>query len=672
MGIELLAPGGSFDAVRAAVGAGADAVYIGASRFSARQNAVNFDKTELDRAVSYCHIRGVKVYLAINTLIHDSEFTDALITAKDAYESGIDAYIVQDLGLCRALSEKFDVPVHGSTQMTVFDEYGLEYLENMGIKRAVLSRECRKAEIARMAKAKDMELEVFCHGAICMSYSGQCLMSSFLGGRSANRGECAQPCRLPYSIDKRTGYFLSPRDLSLLDEIPELINMGVASLKIEGRMKGPSYVASAVSAFRKCIDKGYADSEDKERLIRAFSRGGEFTTGCYGGVKGCGMMNVSSSNDDVLKGNDSEFIKDFKYLWEEGKETKKTPVDLSLEIAEKETYLTVTDGENYITVSADTNKSMQGKETTKEFAEAQLTKLGSTPFEAKSFCAVIKTDSYFKASELNALRREATEKLISLRDIKRAFNGDISEVTYPEFKSDGFDVIISVENENQAKALIDAGAENVFVPVELSGLKGAKGCFIPAVYFNLPKEIKEEFILAGSMGAAKYGLKLGKKIIADYSMNIANIHSAKTFEKCVLSSELTLKQIERIAKKSDCLVFAYGYLPLMKSRNCVIKTAGKCDGKGCTSCEKSLFIKDRKGVDFLVKSDGEINTLYNSVPLFMADRISEVKNSKVSGIRLMFTEEKPFECVKIYNMYMGKEDISMPKDYTRGYFYKKL
>ncbi|MDO5478607.1 MAG: peptidase U32 family protein, partial [Clostridia bacterium] len=310
MGIELLAPGGSFDAVKAAVSSGADAVYIGASRFSARQNAINFDSDELKRAVSYCHIRGVKVYLAINTLIHDNEFCEALSVAKEAYVSGIDAYIVQDLGLCQALSENFDAPVHGSTQMTVFDENGLNYLKKMGIKRAVLSRECRKAEIAQMAKTSGMEIEVFCHGAICMSYSGQCLMSSFLGGRSANRGECAQPCRLPYSIEGKGGYFLSPRDLSLLSEIPDLINMGVSSLKIEGRMKGPSYVASAVTAFRKTIDRGYADEEDKERLIRAFSRGGEFTKGCYGGIKGVGMMNIASSNDDVLKTNDAALIKE--------------------------------------------------------------------------------------------------------------------------------------------------------------------------------------------------------------------------------------------------------------------------------------------------------------------------------------------------------------------------
>ena len=668
--IELLAPGGSFEAVRAAVGAGADAVYIGASRFSARQNAVNFDRTELNEAVSYCHIRGVKVYLAINTLIYDSEFSDALMTAKEAYESGIDAYIVQDLGLCRVLSEKFDVPVHGSTQMTVFDEYGLDYLKKMGINRAVLSRECRKAEIARMAKNMDMELEVFCHGAICMSYSGQCLMSSFLGGRSANRGECAQPCRLPYTIDKKTGYFLSPRDLSLLDEIPELIKMGVSSLKIEGRMKGPSYVASAVSAFRKCIDKGYADEEDKERLLRAFSRGGEFTKGCYGGVKGCGMMNVASSNDDVLKGNDSAFIKDIKYLWEEGKETKKVLVDLSLAIGESETVLTISDGENYAKEITETDKSMQGKETTEEFAKMQLTKLGSTPFEAKSFTAKINTDAYFKASVLNALRREATEKLMALRDKKRTFSGELELKNSPSYKKEGFDIIVSVETKEQAEALIEAGAENVFVPVKLTGINGAKGCFIPSVYFNLPEKIKEETILAGSLGASEYGRKLGKKVIADYSMNIANTHSSREFTKCVLSAELNLKRIKDIASNSDAFVFAYGYLPLMKSRNCVIKTSGKCDGKGCNSCTKSLYIKDRKGVDFFIKSDGDVNTIYNSVPIFMADRISEIKKSGVSGIRLMFTRETPSECVKIYRMYEGKEEISLPEEYTRGYFYK--
>lgn len=670
MGIELLAPGGSFDAVKAAVSSGADAVYIGASRFSARQNAINFDSDELKRAVSYCHIRGVKVYLAINTLIHDHEFSEALNVAKEAYESGIDAYIVQDLGLCRALYENFDAPVHGSTQMTVFDKNGLNYLKKMGIKRAVLSRECRKAEIADMAKLSGMELEVFCHGAICMSYSGQCLMSSFLGGRSANRGECAQPCRLPYSIEGKSGYFLSPRDLSLLSEIPDLIKMGVSSLKIEGRMKGPSYVASAVTAFRKTIDRGYADEEDKERLIRAFSRGGEFTKGCYGGIKGVGMMNIASSNDDVLKTNDAALIKELKHLWEDGKEIKKIPVDMSFSVSDEETSLTLSDGENYATVICETDKSGTGKAIDEEFSKTQLTKLGATPYTTESFTADIKTDAYFKTSALNALRREATEKLSLMREKTRTFDGELKLPLVKECEKEEFSLYITAETVDQAEALIKEGAENVFVNYKLSGKTKAKGVYIPAVYGKLPEKIEEEYILAGSIGAAEYGLKLGKKVIADYSMNLSNIYSANEFEKCVVSAELNLKQIKNIADKMPCLSFAYGYLPLMKSRNCIIKTAGKCDGKGCGNCDKSIYIKDRKDVSFFVKSDGEFNTLYNSVPLFMADRLSEIKNSKLSGIRLMFTKESPDECVKIYKMYLGKEKALPPENYTRGYFYK--
>ena len=669
MGIELLAPGGSFEAVRAAVGAGADAVYIGASKFSARQNAVNFDKEELNTAVSYCHIRGVKVYLAINTLIYDSEFSDALVVAKEAYESGVDAYIVQDLGLCRVLSENFDIPVHGSTQMTVFDENGLEFIDSFGIKRAVLARECRKSEIAAMAKNMDMELEVFCHGAICMSYSGQCLMSSFLGGRSANRGACAQQCRLPYGIEGKQGYFLSPRDLSLLSEIPDLIDMGVKSLKIEGRMKGPSYVASAVTAFRKCIDNGFCDKEDEERLIRAFSRGGEFTKGCYGGIKGIGMMNIESSNDDVHKGNDSAFIKDIKYLWEEGKETKKVKIDASFVVSEKETSLTFNDGENYATVSVETDKSMTGKATDFEFSKAQLTKLGSTPYEIENFEADIATDAYFKASALNALRRDAAEKLSALRDEKRIFEKEInSEIK--EKEKDAFDIYISVENKEQAEALIKAGAGNVFVPCKLSGETNAKGVFVPAVYGKLPDDVKEEYVLAGSLGGVEYGKKLGKKVIADYSMNVSNKYSAMEFDKAVLSAELNLKQIKAIAEKNKALCFAYGYLPLMKSRNCIIKTSGKCDGKDCRNCSKSLLLKDRKGVSFFVKSDGEFNTIYNSVPIFMADRMNEIVKSGADGIRLMFTKETPDECVKIYKMYKGEGEVRTPENYTRGYFYK--
>ena len=293
--IELLSPVGDFDCLKAAVQNGANAVYFGSNLFSARAFAKNFDKEELEQAINYAKLRGVKTHLTLNTLIKDGEFEDAINVAKTAYEFGIDAIIVQDLGLARFLIKNFpDLEIHASTQMTTSNIEGVKKLQDLGFKRVVLSRECSISEIEHICKNSNIEIEVFTHGALCISYSGQCLFSSMVGGRSGNRGQCAQPCRLPYSlfsdnkeIDK--GYLLSPRDLCSLENLPDLISSGVSSLKIEGRMKSPTYVATVTKIYRKYIDLSYKylnneiskyeiDEKDKQELMQVFNRGG-FSSG---------------------------------------------------------------------------------------------------------------------------------------------------------------------------------------------------------------------------------------------------------------------------------------------------------------------------------------------------------------------------------------------------------
>ena len=293
--IELLSPVGDFDCLKAAVQNGANAVYFGSNLFSARAFAKNFDKEELEQAINYAKLRGVKTHLTLNTLIKDEEFEEAFNVAKTAYEFGIDAIIVQDLGLAINLIKSFpDLEIHASTQMTTSNLEGVKKLQDLGFKRVVLSRECSISEIEHICKNSDIEIEVFTHGALCISYSGQCLFSSMVGGRSGNRGACAQPCRLPYSLlsgdtvlDK--GYLLSPRDLCSLENLPDLISAGVSSLKIEGRMKSPTYVATVTKIYRKYIDLAYKylnndisdykiDENDKKELMQVFNRG-EFSTG---------------------------------------------------------------------------------------------------------------------------------------------------------------------------------------------------------------------------------------------------------------------------------------------------------------------------------------------------------------------------------------------------------
>ena len=293
--IELLSPVGDFDCLKAAVQNGANAVYFGSNLFSARAFAKNFDKEELEQAINYAKLRGVKTHLTLNTLIKDEEFEDAINVAKTAYEFGIDAIIVQDLGLARFLIKNFpNLEVHASTQMTTSNIEGVKKLQDLGFKRVVLSRECSISELEHICKNSNIEIEVFTHGALCISYSGQCLFSSMVGGRSGNRGQCAQPCRLPYSLfsdDKEIdkGYLLSPKDLCSLENLPDLISAGVSSLKIEGRMKSPTYVATVTKIYRKYIDLAYKfinkeiskyeiDEKDKQELMQVFNRGG-FSSG---------------------------------------------------------------------------------------------------------------------------------------------------------------------------------------------------------------------------------------------------------------------------------------------------------------------------------------------------------------------------------------------------------
>jgi len=283
--IELLSPVGDFECLMAAVQNGANSVYFGSSSFSARAFAHNFDLDELEKVIKYAKLRGVKTNLTLNTLIKDSEFEDALFLSQKAYEFGIDAIIVQDLGLAIKLINQFpDLPIHGSTQMSIHNLNGVLQLQDLGFKRVVLSRELSFSEIEYIASHTDIEIECFAHGALCISYSGQCLFSSMIGGRSGNRGKCAQPCRLPFELLKEnekidSGYLLSTRDLCSLEDIPKFISSGVNCLKIEGRMKSPNYVATVTRIYRKYIDLALSckdfivEEKDKKELLQVFNRG---------------------------------------------------------------------------------------------------------------------------------------------------------------------------------------------------------------------------------------------------------------------------------------------------------------------------------------------------------------------------------------------------------------
>ena len=411
---EILSPVGNKEMLEAAVRSGADAVYLGAKEFSARKNAENFSLEELNDAIKYCHIRGVKVYLALNTLIKDTEMENAFNLAKKAYHSGIDGIIIQDLGLARILHEKIpNLKLHSSTQMSVHSPAALDILKELGFIQVVVAREMSKQELenfCKRAKELNIKVEVFVHGALCMCMSGQCLLSAFIGSRSGNRGLCAGPCRLPFKVPNGTGYDLSLKDLSLLDYIRELYNIGVRSFKIEGRMKRPEYVAAATAACKQALLDGIVEQQLSETLKSVFSRSG-FTDGYYKNTLGRNMFGIRTK-DDVLSSDTA-----FPYLHSLYRgERKSVPVSVKAKITKNEPIsLTLSDGENSVTAFGDIPQEAKNRAITYDDVLKGITKFGSTPYYDEGGGVKLDDGLFVSAKDINELRRNACEMLDNLR-----------------------------------------------------------------------------------------------------------------------------------------------------------------------------------------------------------------------------------------------------------------
>ena len=682
---ELLAPAGRWDALRAAVQNGADAVYIGEQSFSARKNANNFTWEEIENAVKYCHVRGVKVHLALNTLIADGElrlFEDAV---RKATLAGVDALIIQDLGGARIAQRVCpDMPLHASTQLTACNLCDVKELQKLGFSRVVLSRELSQNEIRHIHENTDVELEAFVHGALCISFSGKCLMSSFIGGRSGNRGMCAQPCRQKYTADNKEGYFLSPRDLCLADEIKNMIEAGITSFKIEGRMKSPEYVATVTGVYRKYLDNLSALSgEDEKRLQRIFVRGDGFTKGYFSGKNTPEIMNYSLSNDNLSSRADEEILKEARETFREGKENKKIPVDahLCLRYGDSST-LTLSDGEKTVTVCGDTGETAKNLPITEERARAQIEKLGQTPFVLRDFTMDAKENITLPVSALNALRRDGAAALAE----KREHTDPLPLYPY-EYKDKKCNlekahyVAVQVRTKEQFKGA--KNADRILIPLSLwRDIVPDERCFVllPSVVLDEQKT-EEELnkipanygIYASSPGMLALAKKQGRRVFADYGANIYNSETAEVYgaicDGITLSPELSLGQICHITTHTDslCEVLCHGYQAVMTSRACLMRgIRGKCD------CDKNVVIKDKTGAEFtlLGDKDSHINTVLNSHITFMADKLTDVLKAGVSGIRLTFWTETAEETARIIAMYKGKSPIKKPSVFTRGYFMK--
>lgn len=672
--MELLAPGGSFDALKAAVQSGAEAVYIGGSMFSARRSAVNFDAEEIENAAKYCHARGVKLHVAANILVKDKEREAFVSYLRMLAKAGVDAVIIQDIGMasvCRKILP--DMHLHASTQMTVSDVAGARKMKEMGFSRVVLARELSAEAIKKIHDNVDIELEVFAHGAICMSCSGQCLMSSVIGCRSGNRGMCAQPCRLPYKIGDESGYLLSPKDLCLLGRLDELKKCGVTSLKIEGRLKRSEYVAAVCGVYRRCMDGKKPNDGDFEELKNAFNRSG-FTSGYFDGKTGRNMMcydNPSNIADNV-------FTDDVKKRCAENTNIKRRKVNISAELKlGKPIKITMeTDGiaaEAYGNINAETaiNRPLDG-----ERAKQQLLKLGNTPFYAESAEFFSESGLTVPISELNGVRRAAVEILTEkLCEIPKYREFEYTPSVYAE-KPGRILLTAQVYDYEQAKACIEAGISEIYADTPLANrlLEEFKDAHIIARLAPFPRDDRKytdfngENVLISNIG--QYAPE--KRCYGDFRLNVTNCESMSYYSNCervTISPELNIREIEPLTGNAE--IIGYGRLPLMLTDNCPLKALGKCQ-KG----KMKYSLTDRKNERFPIKcNEGCTAEIINSKPIYIADKPEIFNKLKISSIRLLFTVENFEECGKIIKEYKkaldGIPGECLPENtFTRGHFYR--
>lgn len=624
------------ESVIAAVRSGADAVYLGERRFSARSSAHNFDEDALREAVRYCHIHGVKVYVTLNTIVFDDEFTQLADAIRAAAKADVDALIVQNMGVAR-LARKIapDLPLHASTQMSVHTVSGVRALWEMGFKRVVLAREMSAREIRECAEVP-VELEVFVHGALCMSVSGQCYFSAMLGSRSGNRGACAQTCRLPFAVGgQKSGHALSLKDNSLIPQLGELEAMGVASAKIEGRMKRPEYVAAAVAACREQRDFGFV-TEETERLLRGvFSRTG-FTDGYFAGRIGKEMFGTRTKGDVVSA--DEKLFSAIRARYKDEIQNIDIRLRFSAQVG-KAPVLTVSDGKNTVSVAADcVCEEARSVALSEEKCRAQLQKTGGTAYRVRELTVELENNLSLPLSALNSLRRQALAAL----DEKRAsvHHYAVSDFT-PEppvpFRSGGCQTRARMTGTKLGSGF--RSTELCFVPLfadmrEIERLKSegySVGVEIPRGMFGREKQISGQLsrvreigvidALCENIGALALAKEQGFVLHGGFGLNLVNTYDLLWAQEygikdVTLSFELTFERIRRLGGEIGRGIISYGHLPLMLCRACPNKSAGI----DCKSCKNQSKMTDRKGKQFYLRCGGGAVEVLNCDVLYIAPK----------------------------------------------------
>ena len=664
--IELLSPAGSMEALRAAVQNGANAVYLGYDAFNARMGARNFSVDELQEAIVYCHVRGVQVHLTLNTLVSDREMARAAEVIRTAAVLGVDAFIVQDLGvvaLCREIAP--EVPIHASTQMSIHSLEGVQQAAELGVSRVVLSRELPREEIAHICRRSPVEIEVFVHGALCMCYSGQCYLSSVIGRRSGNRGQCAQPCRLPYGYGRfePNRYPLSLKDNCLVEYLDDLRRLGVSSLKIEGRMKRPEYVAVVTKAYRTALDGKRVTEEDLRELEAVFSRQG-FTQGYYEGKTGADMFGVRQEPEE-----NRELFAAARATYESG-ENIRIPIRFYAMIRRDEpAQLAVEDDAGHVCkANGPIPEEAQVRALTEEELAERLGKTGGTPYVCAQVRARIDPGLMLPASAINAMRRDALAILTAQRGRapKRQINAYNPPALYDGMSGE-LQLTISVRQVSQITSRMLALRPAVlYVPLEelvehpeLPGLLGVEtqlAAILPRVVWSgenqrLAQQLRSVYamgvrqLLVGNLGQVRIAKAAGFAVRGDFGLNIFNSRAmhylrAQGIDSQLLSFEMTLPQIRDVSKAVPAEVLIYGRLPLMLTENCVIRNR-----TGTCSCDSAAPVKltDRMGEEFPVLKDPGTcrSVIYNGKKLYLIDKKEAFRGMGLWALRLSFTTENP-------------------------------
>lgn len=740
---ELLAPAGSFASLKAAVAAGADAVYMGGARFGARAYAQNADQDEMIAAIEYAHLHGCRLYMTVNTLFKENELGELYEYLLPYYKAGLDGVIVQDLGALSFIREHFPgIELHASTQMTITSVYGAKELKRLGCCRVVPAREVSLEEIRRIYDETGMDIETFVHGALCYCYSGQCLMSSLIGGRSGNRGRCAQPCRLPYRVyeqEKGTAVnkedqkcVLSIKDLCTLDILPQILEAGVFSLKIEGRMKSPRYTAGVVRIYRKYLDRYleygsegyYVEPEDKKELLDLFDRGG-FTSGYYTRHNGRDMIALKEKPE--FRETNKEL---FDFLDREYVETeKKEPVEGYAYLAEGlPSVLTLTCGDISVTVSGQEPQAAKNQPMTREKVIRQLGKTGATAFEFTELEAEVCGALFLPVQALNELRREGFEALTEA--IQNQWRRKAPEAGEVQNGADSGEkssraagcagpvpdesagkrpmyLTVSAETGDQLSAALvvpevrriclDASSFQPERWAEFVQLihQAGKECYLtlPHIFrthaigfFRTYRSCLEQAGFDGLLIRAfeeiqwmrEEQISFSASFDASvYAWNHGAVHTLKEEQAAFITApwELNSRELEPVFEAcrreglpADLIV--YGRAPMMVSAQCITKTV-----KGCSKCPSLLWMKDRTGARLPVQNHCAFcyNTILNPLPVSLHGCADSVKRLAPEGLRLCFTIETGEETKAVLNAFAAEfirgENAEPPfTEFTRGHF----